>query len=101
MNFSKQGVLKKQRALNSTSGKWGRKIVLYTIISALIALIAVFICAVALGIGAFKGILANTPKIRLSDVVASGQATIVYDAKGNELLNQFSQWSTHHLLPKL
>lgn len=85
MNFSKQGVLKKQRALNSTSGKWGRKIVLYTIISALIALIAVFICAVALGIGAFKGILANTPKIRLSDVVASGQATIVYDAKGNEL----------------
>ena len=23
------------------------------------------------------------------------------DAKGNELLNQFSKWSTHNLLPKL
>lgn len=85
MNYSKQGVRRTQRALNAKAGKWCRKLLLFALIAALVAIITAGICGVALGIGAFKGILADTPKIRLSDVVASGQATIVYDAKGNEL----------------
>ena len=47
--------------------------------------IGVGICGVALGFGMFRGILADTPRIRLADVIASGQATIVYDAEGNEI----------------
>ncbi|MCH5344835.1 MAG: transglycosylase domain-containing protein [Acetatifactor sp.] len=85
MNYSKKGVRAKQRALNSKSSKWGRKIVLTCFKVILIAIVGVGICGVAAGIGAFKGILASTPNIRLSDVVASGQATIVYDREGNEI----------------
>lgn len=51
----------------------------------LVAIIGIGICGVSAGIGAFMGILSSTPTIRLSDVVASGQATIVYDSEGNEL----------------
>ena len=43
------------------------------------------ICGVAAGIGVFRGILSSTPTIRLSDVVAVGEATIVYDREGNEI----------------
>lgn len=85
MDYSRQGVRQKQRALNAKMGKWGRKAVLFCVIALLVSMITVGMCAIALGIGAFKGILADTPKIRLSDVVSSGQATIVYDARGNEL----------------
>lgn len=85
MNYGKKGVRAKQKALNSKSAKWGRKIALTFVRVILIAIIGVGICGVAAGIGAFRGILANTPQIRLSDVVAVGEATIVYDREGNEL----------------
>ncbi len=85
MNYSKKGVYAKQKALNSKSSKFVKKIMLTFFKVILVAIISVGICGVAAGIGAFKGILACTPTIRLSDVVASGQATIVYDCEGNEL----------------
>jgi penicillin-binding protein 1A len=85
MNYSKKGVRAKQRALNSKSSKWGRKFVLTCVKLILAAIIGVGICGVSAGIGAFKGILSTTPNIHLSDVVASGEATIVYDNQGNEV----------------
>lgn len=85
MNYGKKGVRAKQRALNSKSMKWGRKIALSFVRVFLIAVLGIGICGVAGGLGLYKGILATTPKIRLTDVVASGQATIVYDREGNEI----------------
>ena len=85
MNYDRKGVRAKQRALNSKAIKWERKFILSLFELALIALIGVGICGISAGIGAFKGILASTPSIRVSDIVASGQATIVYDREGNEL----------------
>lgn len=85
MNYGKKGVRAKQRALNSKSIKWRKKIFLSLMELALIALIGIGICGVSAGIGAYKGILASTPQIRLGDVVASGQATIVFDCEGNEI----------------
>ena len=85
MNYGKKGVRAKQRALNSKPAKWGRKIILTCVKITLIAFVGIGICGVAAGLGAFKGILASTPNIHLDNVIASGQATIVYDAHGNEL----------------
>ena len=85
MNYGKKGVRAKQRALNSKSVKWGRKFGFTCVKVLLIAIIGIMVCGVSAGIGAFKGILANTPNIRLDDVIASGQATIVYDNMGNEI----------------
>lgn len=85
MNCGKKGVRAKQKALNSKAVKWQRKILLSIVELCLIALIGIGICGVSAGIGIFKGILASTPNIRLGDVVASGQATVVYDCEGNEI----------------
>lgn len=85
MNYGKRGVRSKQKALNSKSVKWQRKILLSVVELALIAVIGLGICGVSAGIGLYKGILASTPNIRLGDVVASGQATVVYDCEGNEI----------------
>ena len=85
MNYGKKGVRAKQKALNTKSMKWGRKIALTIVRVFFIAILGLGICGVAAGLGAYKGILATTPQIRLTDVVASGQATIVYDREGNEI----------------
>ena len=85
MNFGKKGIHEKQHALNSTSKKIGRKLTLTLVELAIIGVIGLGVCGAAAGIGAFKGILACTPSIRLGDIVAVGQATVVYDAMGNEI----------------
>lgn len=85
MNYGKRGVREKQKALNSKAGKWQRKFILSCVKLTLVACLGVGICGVAAGIGMFHGILEGTPKIRTSDVIASGQATIVYDREGNEI----------------
>lgn len=85
MNYGKRGVRAKQRALNSKTKKWGRKFMVSLVKLSIAAVIGLVICGVSAGLGAFRGILSSTPQIRLSDVVASGEATIVYDCEGNEL----------------
>ena len=85
MNYGKKGVRAKQQELNSKVVKWEHKLLLGVVELMLIALIGLGICGVSAGLGAFRGILFSTPNIRLGDVVATGQATIVYDNMGNEL----------------
>ncbi|MCM1046286.1 MAG: transglycosylase domain-containing protein [Candidatus Gastranaerophilales bacterium] len=85
MNYGKRGVRAKQRALNAKSAKWGRKLALTSLKVFIWAVIGLGICGTAAGIGAFKGILSSTPTVRIDDIVASGQATIVYDREGNEI----------------
>ena len=75
----------KQKALNSKTVKWEHKIAILLVKLALYAFVGAVICGIAAGIGAFRGILSSTPEIRLSDVMATGEATIVYDREGNEI----------------
>ena len=85
MNYGKKGVRERQKALNSKSAKWGRKLTLTTVKVFLIAFIGIGVIGAATGIGMFKGIIASTPKIQISAIVPTGQASIVYDNAGNEI----------------
>ncbi len=85
MNYSKRGIKNKQRELNAFDSKIGRKIGILILKLFLGAVVMLAVCGVAGGLGLFKSILANTPTIYISDIVATGQATIVYDSKGNEI----------------
>ncbi|MBQ8118315.1 MAG: transglycosylase domain-containing protein [Lachnospiraceae bacterium] len=85
MDYSKKGIRTKEREINAKGGKWFRKLILSCVELILIGILGIGICGVAAGIGVFHGILEDTPTIRVSDVVAPGQATIVYDKEGNEI----------------
>ena len=84
MDYSRKGVMAKRRQLNSYGGKIVRKVILLGFKLFLAGVIGVGICLLAGGIGLFNSILAGTPVIHISDIIANGQATIVYDAMGNE-----------------
>ena len=51
----------------------------------LIGTLSVMVVGVCFGIGAFKGILSSAPDVDPASVLPQGFATVVYDAKGNEL----------------
>lgn len=85
MNYGKKGVRERQKALNSKSAKWGRRLALTLVKVFLIVCVAGGVIGVATGIGMFKGIIASTPQISVNDLVPIGQASIVYDTAGNEI----------------
>lgn len=85
MNYGKKGVRAKQKALNSKSLKWGRKIAFTCIKVLLVGMIAVGILGASAGIGAFNGIIASAPDIDVNDVAPVGFSTFVYDSEGNQI----------------
>lgn len=91
MNYSKKGIRKKQRKLNSKSTKFG-KLFLLTFMKAFLAcILAVIVIGGCMGIGMFKGILASAPDISSLNVVPSGYATVVYDANGKQITKLISE----------
>ena len=83
MNYSKNGVLKKQREINSKGTKL-RKMFGLTIVKAfLIFLLSFGIIGCCIGIGMFKGIIASAPDISSIDVTPTGYATNLYDSEGH------------------
>ncbi len=100
MNYGKKGVRAKQKALNSKSKKWGRKIAFTCVKLVLIAFVGACVCGVSAGVGAFRGILSSTPITPLNDIMASGQATIVYDCEGNEIDQYVSTNSNRIIVEK-
>ena len=85
MNYGRKGIKNKTKDLNAYDRKVGKKISILLLKLVLSAGILVAVCGIAGGVGLFKSILANTPAIKISQIVATGQATIVYDAAGNEI----------------
>lgn len=85
MNYSRKGIKNKQKELNAYDSKIARKISILILKLALAAVVLGVVCMAAGGVGLFKSVLANTPTVRISDITATGLATIVYDAAGNEI----------------
>jgi len=85
LNYGKAGVKAKQKELNAKGGKFGRKFLFLLFKLVMAAVIGLCICGAAGGVGLFRSILAGTPTIRISQIVAPGQATLVYDCYGTEI----------------
>lgn len=83
MDFSRNGVAKKQKQLVSKLPRNKRKIS----VSLFKALLVVFLVFVVAGVGAvfgmFKAILEDTPEINAEDLIPTGYKTTLYDQDGN------------------
>lgn len=85
MNYGKKSIRKKQRQLNSKTKKISKLLLLAIMKAILVSVITVGIVGVCLGIGMFKGILASAPDISTINVTPTGYATLVYNAKGQQI----------------
>lgn len=85
MNYGKRGIKSINKDINAYGSKVSRKISQLILKLVLGAIAFVIVCGIAGGIGLFKSIIANTPTIQISNMIATGQASIVYDAAGNEI----------------
>ena len=85
MNYGRKGVRKIQDELISRGIKFRKMGSVMLLKILLVGIVAVFLAAVCLAVGAFKGIISSAPDISSLDVVPEGYATTVYDSEGHEM----------------
>lgn len=85
MNYGKRGITKIQKSLTSKTIKLKKMFFVSVLKIMLAGVLSMCVIGICLGIGAFKGILSTAPDVDPAAVLPQGFATIVYDAKGNEL----------------
>lgn len=84
MNYSKDGVKRKIRKINSKVGKFGKKLTILIFGLCILAVIGIAIVGVSAGIGVFKGIIDSAPDISNINVAPTGFSTFIYDSEGNQ-----------------
>lgn len=85
MNYGKKGISKIQKSLTSKKIKLKKMVIVTALKLLLIAALSTAVIGLCFGLGMFKGILSSAPDIDPASVLPTGYATVVYDAKGNEL----------------
>ncbi len=85
MNYGKKGISKIQKSLTSKKIKLKKMVVVTALKLILITMLSIAVIGVCLGLGMFKGILSSVPDIDPASVLPTGYATVVYDAKGNDI----------------
>ena len=85
MNYGKQPVKQRAKALDAKGIKIRNKIGLWIGKIVLAAVAIVLVVAISAGIGVWKGIIDTAPDISEIDVTPTGYSTTVYDAAGNEI----------------
>lgn len=85
MRYGKNDVAKKREKLTSSSTMVGKKAGVSALRVLFLSLIAVGFIGVCTAVGAFRGIIDNTPDISEVNIAPAGQATFIYDAEGNQV----------------
>ena len=85
MNYGKRGTAKLQKSLTSKTIKFKKLFFVSALKIVLVGALSVVIVGACFGIGDFKGILSAAPDVDPAAVLPRGFATVVYDARGNEL----------------
>ena len=84
MNFSKNGVTKKQKEINAFGTRCGKKLSFYIVAAIIVVFIGAGILGTCAGLGVFKGIIDTSPDITNIDVSPSGFSTFIYNSEGQQ-----------------
>ena len=86
MNYNKENIIKKRRAINSKATKTKSKFLVILYKAVLVCILAVCVISAGLGFGLLRGILENAPNADQIDVQPEGYSTTIYNQEGKELL---------------
>ena len=85
MDFSRQGIQKEKNASRSSATRAANRAAVTVLRVVLYILIAATVFIIFMGMGAYQGIIADTPDITDANIMPLGTASFVYDADGNEV----------------
>ena len=85
MNFGRSGIEQEEEALQATASRAGNRIAVNIMRIIIFILIAAVVAAISLGIGAYRGIIDDSPQITDANIMPLGYASFIYDQEGTEI----------------
>lgn len=82
MDYSRQGVLDKQRSVKSSAKKLNSKLWIIILRILIVAVVGVAIAGVMAGAGAFKALIDTAPPVKLADLGDNGYSSTSYYSDG-------------------
>lgn len=87
MDYSRRGVIVKQRSLKSNTHRMATKSKLWGFRLAIVAVVTICFVLIFLGTGTIKGLISSAPSLDDIEVEPTSCYTTVYDAKGKPIQN--------------
>ena len=84
-NYGRSGIEQEREALQATAPRAGNRISVIILRIILFLLIAIAVAVICLGIGAYRGIIDDSPQITDANIMPLGYASFVYDQDGKEI----------------
>ena len=85
MNYGRSGVEQQRDALQATAARTGNRIGVILLRVVLFLVVAAAVGVLFLGIGAYRGIIDDSPQITDANIMPLGYASFVYDQNGKEI----------------
>ncbi|MCR5672630.1 MAG: transglycosylase domain-containing protein [Lachnospiraceae bacterium] len=85
MNYTRRGIKKRQRAMNSPTTKIGKFCGVSIFALATFGAVLAGVIGLCIGVGLFMGVVDTAPDISNVDVAPAGYSTTVYDSEGNQI----------------
>ena len=85
MNYGRAGIEREEEALQASAPRAGNRVAVIILRVIIFVLIAVVVCGLCLGIGAYRGIIDDSPQITDANIMPLGYASFIYDVNGSEI----------------
>ena len=85
MNYGRTGIDREREELQASAPRAGNRVGVFILRVFLFLIIAVVVCGISLGIGAYRGIIDDSPQITDANIMPLGYASFVYDEEGNQI----------------
>ena len=85
MNYTRRGIKKRQKAMNSPVTKVGKFCGVSLFTAGIFCVVVAGVAGLCAGIGLFMGVVDTAPDISNVDVAPAGYSTTVYDSEGNQI----------------
>lgn len=85
LNYSEQGVAKKQHRLTSSKQKIKNRILVWSVFVGIVIMVAALFVVLFGAAGMVRGLFNSAPVIDQLDIMPEGYATTIYDADGNQI----------------
>ena len=85
LDLGREGIIRENEEINAASPRVGNRVGINILRIVLVCFIAVIVMGLCMGIGAYQGIIEDSPEITDTTIMPMGYASFIYDQNGNQM----------------
>ena len=85
LDLGREGIIRENEEINAASPRVGNRAGIYILRILLVCFIGVIVMGLCMGIGAYQGIIEDSPEITDTTIMPMGYASFIYDQNGSQM----------------